>query len=234
MSYIDLAGPESYGRYNRKFAQIVGLEAAIYWSEILIVLDRVKEKKTYDLDGWFVLNRDYIKKRTTLDAIKQRASEEILSKLEIYQVSSDNPNKIRCDLKAFAKLICEDDIETVKEIKAISKAASREAKQESKKTGIISMLIGTLEESVEVTEKYRQFLDVAYNKGLCQKAKFKQFVDEINQFTSDNEVKIKLLEIGIERAYGKAEWIINVYNRGATSRSVGTQKIATELSDVEF
>ena len=62
MAYLDIAGNSSYGRYNRKFARIVGLEAAVYWSEILEVLDRVLEKKTFDNDGWFVLNRDYIKK----------------------------------------------------------------------------------------------------------------------------------------------------------------------------
>lgn len=234
MAFLDIASNSSYGRYNRKFAHITNLDVAVYWSEILEVLDRVLEKKTFDLDGWFVLNRDYIKKRTTFTESKQKECEDILSKLEIYQVSPDNPNRVRCDVKAFIKIIAEDDVETVKEIKAISKAATKEAKAEGKKTGIINMLVNSLTESPEVTEKYRQFLDIAYNKGLCQKAKLQLFVNEINQFTSDNDVKLKLLDIGIEKAYTKAEWIINVYNRTSTSKSVGVQKTATKLSDVEF
>lgn len=234
MAYLDIAGNSSYGRYNRKFAHLVGLEAAVYWSEILEVLDRVLEKKTFDMDGWFVLNRDYIKKRTTFSEEKQRECEDILSHLEIYQVSPDNQNRVRCDVKAFIKIIAEDDIETVKEVKAIAKAATKTAKAESKKAGIISMLVNSLSESAEVTEKYRQYLEIAYNKGLCQKAKLKNFADEINQFTSDDSVKIQLLNIGIEKAYTKAEWIINAYTRSATSKSVGIQKTATKLSNIEL
>ena len=234
MAYLDLAGNSSYGRYNRKFAQIVGLEAAVYWSEILEVLDRVLEKKTFDHDGWFVLNRDYIKKRTTFSEEKQKECEDILSRIEIYQVSPDNENRVRCDVKAFVKIIAEDDIETVKEVKAIAKAATKTAKAESKKANIIAMLVNSLSESPEVTEKYRQFLEVAYGKGLCQKAKLKNFVDEINQFTSDDSVKIQLLNIGIDRSYAKAEWIINAYSRNSTTKSVGAQKTATKLSDIEL
>lgn len=234
MAYLDIAGNSSYGRYNRKFAQIVGLEAAVYWSEILEVLDRVLEKKTFDHDGWFVLNRDYIKKRTTFSEEKQKECEEILSRIEIYQVSPDNENRVRCDVKAFVKIMIEDDIETMKEVKAIAKAATKTAKAESKKANIITMLVNSLSESPEVTEKYRQFLEVAYNKGLCQKAKLKNFVDEINQFTSDDSVKIQLLNIGIDRSYTKAEWIINAYSRNSTTKSVGAQKTATKLSDIEL
>ena len=79
MAYLDIAGNSSYGRYNRKFARIVGLEAAVYWSEILEVLDRVLEKKTFDNDGWFTLDRDYIKKRTTFSEEKPKECEEISS-----------------------------------------------------------------------------------------------------------------------------------------------------------
>ena len=210
MAYLDIAGNSSYGRFNRKFAQIVGLEAAVYWSEILEVLDRVLEKKTFDNDGWFVLNRDYIKKRTTFSEEKQKECEEILSRIEIYQVSPDNEGK------------------------ALGKGGTKAAKAESKKAGIISMLVNSLSESPEVTEKYRQFLEFAYDRGLCQKAKLKNFVDEINQFTSDDSVKIQLLNIGIDRSYTKAEWIINAYSRNSTAKSVGAQKTATKLSDIEL
>ena len=234
MAFLDIASNSSYGRYNRKFAHIAGLEAAIYWSEILEILGRVLEKKTFDSDGWFVLDREYVKKQTTFDKAKQREIEEILSGLQILETSKDNENKIRCDVKAFTAIICEEDVSTVKEIKAVAKQQTKEAKKAAKKNGVICRLTSLLAESKEVTEKYRAFLDVAYEKGLQQNARFSQFVSEINAFTQDDSVKIKLLEIGIEKAYAQADWIINCYSRNASSRSIAPQKVATKLSDVEL
>ena len=234
MAWIDIASPSSYGRFNVKFAHIAGLESAVYWSEILNVLDRVKEKKACDIDGWFILNREYIKNRTTFTVSKQQECEDILKQLEIIQISPDNPNRIRCDVKTFVKLIAEDDISTVKEIKAISKQAEREAKQQAKKTGIVMRLLNRTHESEEVTKKIEQWLNVVYHKGFLQNERMDLFMEELNQFTSDDSVKIELLNIGIEKAYSRFDWIRNIYSRSLGTKKFTDTKVATKLSDIEL
>lgn len=63
---IDLLSMSNYVNYNVKVAQILGLDAAIYVSELLNINDKALHKNKVKGE-YFTIDRMYIQSRTTFD-----------------------------------------------------------------------------------------------------------------------------------------------------------------------
>ena len=101
MAYVDLVSSDGYGRYNRKFARLVGITAAVYWSEILDISTKVVKKKKFDDEGYFKVDRKYIEERTALTVEEQLDCDSILTNIGVLEVQAAETNMIRVQLRVF-------------------------------------------------------------------------------------------------------------------------------------
>ena len=90
---IELLASDNYVCYNRRLAEILGVKAAIYLSEILNINEKAFRKKAFDEDNYFDLDRDYFTKRTALTTDEQLEIEANLVKLQIIS------NRVRIPVK---------------------------------------------------------------------------------------------------------------------------------------
>ena len=63
---IDLLSTSNYVSYNIRLAELLGLHAAIYLSELMNINDKAIRKNKLN-DNYFKLKREYITSRTTFD-----------------------------------------------------------------------------------------------------------------------------------------------------------------------
>ena len=71
---LDIMSPYSYLQVNTKMISIFGLNVAAYWAELLNIYPRVIKKKKDEViqaNGYFTIDREYIKARTSLDLSEQ-------------------------------------------------------------------------------------------------------------------------------------------------------------------
>ena len=235
---LDIAAASAYGRFNKKFATIVGLETSVYWSEIMVILERVREKKTYDAEGWFKLNREYVQKQTTLTSEQQIACDATLAKLGLLETDSVDLNKMRVDIRKFFYIITEEDLSEIKKITKTAKSTTKAGKAEGKKLGIINRLFSrVLETDQDLLQLYMKFIEVAYSKGMQTNAQIDLFQQELNAYTEDLQVKKDILKIAIERGYKCFEWSKTIYEKDhkGSGAHLAVQKVGTTVStDIEF
>lgn len=237
MAYLDIAAGDSYGRFSIKFASLVGLNTAVYWSALMNVLERVREKKTYDEQGFFTLNRSYIESKTTLTKDQQLECDQIMMQLGILDVSPDNTNKLRCDIKKFFSLVAEEDVTIINEIEKISKRATKEGKAEGKRLGIIHRLQdGIIETDAELLEAYKAWVEVCYDKGLVRKPQVDIFIETIRKYSSDRNTQLGIVRLATTLVYREAAWAISVWEKDhKPGTRLTEQKIATAVrTDVSF
>ena len=67
---IELLSTSNYVSFNVKLAEILGLHPSIYISELLNINDKAIRKEKMN-ESSFSLDREYIKKRTTLSVEEQ-------------------------------------------------------------------------------------------------------------------------------------------------------------------
>lgn len=237
--YLDVAAGNSYGRYNIKFATIVGLNTAVYWSCMMNILERVSEKKTYDANGFFTLNRSYVESKTTLSKDTQLECDSVLVKLGLLDVSPDSSNKLRVDMKKFFALITEEDLHEIAEITKISKSATKASQSEGRKAGIILRLQNSLVETdADLLQAYKDWIEVCYNKGVCTVPQVKVFKEAVESYSSDKDVKLSVIKTATSLAYKEAAWAIQIYEKNNKTKkafSTGKQKIGSSVkADVAF
>lgn len=231
MAYIDVASQDSYGRFNIKFASIVGLNTAVYWSAIMNVLEKVKDKKTYDEEGFFTLDRSYIERKTTLSKELQLESDKILESLGIVELSKDRNNKLRCNVKNFIELIVSEKVTAIKAIKVTANKISKEGQKEAKRAGIISRLKGCVkdvESDLDLQKLYSDWVEVCYDRGVWRKPQVDSFINSIRSYSKDKNIQMKIINIAIARVYKDASWAIEIYVKQNPSK-LGEQKIVTEI-----
>ena len=71
MSFISIYDE---GRYNRKLVKLTNLNTAVYWSELLEIIEQVVRKKKFDDDGYFKLDRKYMEDQTGIQTINLKQS----------------------------------------------------------------------------------------------------------------------------------------------------------------
>ena len=189
-----------------------------------------------DSEGYFKVDRKYIEDQTGISKEDQIQSDSILAELDVLEVNVIDENSIRVRLSTMEKLLVSDAVTIVESAKKkVSKVEKRSA-AEGKKIGIINRLKSNLlelEPNDSVRCMYAGWIDVVYDKGICKKSQLEIFINDINKYTDNPNVKIEIIKIATTLGYRSAEWAINKYN---PSSKIGTeQKSSVSVnSDLSF
>lgn len=194
-------------RLNKRLVKLAGFEVAAYWAELQSVLKQVVKKQTMDEQGFFLLDRGYIERETTLTVNKQLKCEEELIELGALLRDAENPNRIAIGVNAMVAVITGEDTTKLKK----SRRSSADEKA-AKIAGIKSTMKKALVETdPEVHAAYERWIDGMIDAASCRftKAVVQVFEKTITEYTTNKAIRLKIIEIATTNSYKDATWAIN-------------------------
>lgn len=194
-------------RLNKRLVKLAGFEVAAYWAELQSVLKQVVKKQTMDEQGFFLLDRNYIERETTLTVNKQLKCEEELIELGALLRDAENPNRIAIGVNAMVAVITGEDTTKLKKSRK-SSADEKAAKIEGIKSTMKKALVET---DPEVRAAYERWIDGMIDAASCRftKAVVQVFEKTITEYTTNKAIRLKIIEIATTNSYKDATWAIN-------------------------
>lgn len=208
---IELLSTSNYVSYNIKLAELLGLHAAIYISELMNINDKAIRKNKLN-DNYFKLTREYITKRTTLDEKEQLDIEQNLLKLGILEKGEDNDD-LSLNITTLTTLMMSSDEQLLENVQKLTKLKNKTPKatkaekiKEELKTNVVTS-------NQELREAYFEWIDAVYAKqGWLSKKAVVCAQSQVDEFSKRNlDVALKLIEIASINGYRDMEWAINKY-----------------------
>ena len=198
---------------NKKLIRVVGIETAVYWSELVSVLKQVVKKQTCDEKGFFTLDRAYVERETSLSPAKQGECEKILVNFGVIAIDPENPDRIAVSVQNMVEVITDED---TKKLKALAKPGRTKGSKESKLEGMkYNFRSAVVEEDLEVREAFYRWVDSMVDAQNCRmtKAVTELFVSTVRAFTTDKKARLRIIEIATLNCYKDATWAINKFKR---------------------
>lgn len=223
--------------FNVKTAHLLGLNTAVYWAVLCDISVQVVKKQTYDENGYFTLNREYIEAQTALSTTEQYNCDTQLSKVGLLKVHQDNPDKIGLYIKNWVALITEDDPTTLQAVLVQSKKTGRttkEGKMAGYKRNIKRAIVTEYPEELAALENFTEVM-VDSEKGFCSPKQMTQFQQTLNNaFPEDLRARLKCIEIATARTYRDAAWAIQAFRKEFPVGLPVTQRKVTAVSGETF
>lgn len=225
---IELLSTSNYVSYNIKLAEILGLHAAIYLSELMNINDKAIRKDRLS-ENMFTLKREYIKKRTTLDETEQIAIEDNLLKLGILK-KEDDPNAMSINISVLTTLMMTSDESLLNDCKQIS---STKAKRQSKEDVVINnvkLCVNT--KNRELREAYYAWIEsVVARQGWIAKTTVIEAQAAIDKYSNRNlDVALEILKIAAINGYRDMQWAITKYAQNVSTNRINNPNINTNSS----
>lgn len=215
-------------KLNKRLVRIAGFEVAAYWAELQSILKQVVKKQTMDERGFFLLDRAYVERETTLTVNKQLKCEEKLIELGVFLRDSENPNKIAIAVNGMVEVITDED--TTKLKKTGKTSADEKA---AKISGIkATMKRAILETDPDVRAAYERWVDGMIDAANCRftKAVVQIFEKTVTDYTTNKAIRLKIIEIATINSYKDATWAIN--RLGGDVKAPGTFIGVTQKQNV--
>ena len=222
--YVDLMSPYNYLQVNTKLANVLNLNCAVYWAELLNVYARVINKKRDELldnEGYFDLDRKYITSRTTLSVEDQLHCDAAFEKLEIVFQDPQNPNRIKIDIEKMYALIVEDDPSVIKGLQ--KKAKLKRDDETAVKRAMVrnNLQLALTETDAELLDALKVWIEAVIEaKKPITKASVEIYQKNLNSYTDNKAVKLRIIEIStanswVEFAYARDCYEKNYKHNGA-------------------
>lgn len=215
---LDLLSTDNLVNYNVKIAQVMGLHTAIYINELINISNKAIKKKKLVADKYFLLNREYITKRTTLGLEEQLAIDNKLEKVSVIQKPNNDVDHIYLDIEKLAEIISSDDSEYLNKVKKkteVKTAALPGMKQTLKQRQALELKQEINITHTKLKEAYEGWIDgvLANPKGFLSKRAVKIFIDTVDSFANGYlDIALKIIDIATTNGYRDANWAINKYN----------------------
>lgn len=218
-------------RLNKKLVKTAGFEVAAYWAELQSILKQVVKKHAADEHGFFILDRDYVERETTLTVTKQLKCDEKLISLGVMLKDNTNPNRIAIAVNGMVAVITDEDTTKLKKTSAVKKD-----EKAAKIAGIkATMKKAILETDPELRAAYERWIDGMIDAATCRftKAVVQLFEETVSKYTEDKSTRLKIIEIATVNSYKDATWAINRITgfRASAPAKVSEQKICTGVSN---
>lgn len=238
---IELLSTDNYVSYNIKVAQLLGLHAAIYLSELMNINDKAIRKKKVT-ENTFKLDRKYIASRTTLSEKEQLDIETNLLKLGILK-KGETKDDLSLNLTVLTSLLMSQDeklLENISKLTDLKTSKPKKTKAEAVRDEL-KKYIETNNE--ELREAYCDWIDAVYaRQGWMSKKSVIHAQRTIDEFTGrDLDIALKLLELASINGHRDIDWTIDLYkkqhvvNYKVFSFNPGkTQKETVKVSDEVF
>ena len=204
---VELLSQSNYQSFNIKLAQLLGLESSIYLSALIDINEKAYRKDKI-IDGFFVVDRDYVEQRTTLNKTRQSKIENELSRVGILQLSNEY---IKINLEILTSLVLEENENIRKDLSSFRKAATAKSKGDYILNAVKSNIDQTL--PIELQQAYSNWLDSVYSKfNFINKQTLFNAQTEVNNAANHNlNVAIDIVNIAAANGWKDMKWAVKVY-----------------------
>jgi len=215
--WLDVMSQYNTLEVNIKLMNVLGLHTAVYWAELLNIYARVVKKfkdQLIENEGYFELDRKYIQERTTLDFEEQLKIDAGLNKLDVLHTRENEPNWIKLDVEKFCALLVDDDIDAIRQMQKTSKLG-RGDQAIAKRNSVRLNLVAALDETdVDVLETYKAWItSLLEAKKPITRRGVEIFQNNLNSYTDNKQVKIRILEVATTNAYPEFAWAMKIYEK---------------------
>lgn len=232
---LNLLNPSNYVSYNVTLANVLGLHAAIYLSELLSINDKAVRKKKLN-NNYFTIDREYITQQTTLSVKEQMQIDEGLLKISVLKKDNDNPNMLMLNITTLTSIIMSEDEQLIKNITktVVSKSVNPSAKKTQREIQRDTLKKLIYAPNLELRAAYEGWVDGVYANpnGFLSKRAIEIFQKKVDEFANHNlDTALKVIEIATVGGYRDAEWAINSFTKNynikycvAPTATVSTEK----------
>lgn len=219
-------------RLNKRLVKIAGFEVAAYWAELQSILKQVIKKQTADEHGFFILDREYMERETTLTLTKQLKCEDKLIAMGVIAKDPENPNRLCLSVHGMIEAITNEDTKKLRKTTAVKKD-EKAAKLAGIKTAMKKAIVET---DAELRAAYERWVDGMVDAQNCRftKAVVQLFEKTVTDYTPDKTKRLRIIEIATVNSYKDATWAISRLSntrRTTTATNLPEQKICTGVSD---
>lgn len=215
---IDILNSSNYIMVNMDAIRIFGLNTAVYCAELLNIYKKAVSKKKLFNDGkYFKIDRDYIKKNTSIEIEDQLKCDANLLKVNIIKPDSENPDIIYFDVEVYASLLASEDIKLLDKVSSKVKVSNPKGTKQVQRERIIVNLKEAIEcKTPEVLFALRGWIDSIMSdpKRVMSKQQVIIFKNTLDDYCDGDLAKaLRLIEIATTHMYVDCQWAINIYER---------------------
>ena len=246
---VDLLSPANYLMVNRDAIKVLGLNTAVYCSELLTIYKKVVLKKAFvDDKKNFKVDRKYIEKQTSLSIEEQFKCDANLAKVNIIKITDGDPDIIYFDVEIFASVLASEDVKLQEKISAKVKVENPKGTNTRKTEYQIKQLKNSIQCSTpEVLFALYDWVDAICATKWITSGQIKIFKDKLDDYCDGNLPKaLEIIKIATVHTYIDCQWAINLYESGnklpsqtntvasANATRTTEQKKTTAVSDTIF
>ena len=241
---VDVLSSDNYLYVNVGAVKILGLNNAIYCSELLRIFRKASKKKKIDDNGFFKVDRTYLKSRTCMSFDEQIECEANLSKIKLIETNKDALDTIKFNDKLYMSIITQEDtkflMDISKKIKS-SKVLTKEAKRDR--------LILTLKNNItlmsdDIHRALEKWIDtiLSNSKAVMTKETVAEFEKTLLDYCgTDRQKMLRLVEIATSQSWKNCLWAIKTYEQEqtvakSTRKRLTSKNVASndDVGDVVF
>lgn len=216
---VDILASNNTININIKAVQLFGLHPAVYLSFLFNHYNKAKDAQNrIDEDGYFIVNRDNILKKSTLTKEEQYEIDNKLSKLNIINISDKSKDKVKIDFKNLISLLTSENLEEIENVKKISLSSEEitmgKLTQRQKEAIGLKRLISYPNEELE--QAYRNWVDGVYAnpKGFLSKRAINVFIQSVDNYAQgDLDLALKIIDIATINGLRDCQWAINTFEK---------------------
>jgi len=244
MPALDALCPTEHVIVNKTAIKLLGLETAVYWSELMTVLKQVKLKGTVK-NGFFKLDRKYMERETGIPRDRQYLCDAILAENGIMLISESDADHLAVNLPNYAALIMDGEYDAVMENstkireKAEKAAAPKKARKvlteeekEAKRRGMIANLCNfVVEPDTDLHDAYCKWIATLVGNSRINSTTVSTFVSTIQKSGLPKAGQLFTIERATANCWVEASWVINIArqemakNPAAFSTPITTTKV---------
>ena len=237
---VDLLNSANYIMVNKDAIRILGLNTAVYCSELLNIYKKAVEKKKLLDDNFFRVDRNYITKQTSIPVEEQIKCDLNLVKVNIIKTQEADPDAIYFDVETFASILSSEDVKLLDGVSKKVKTANPKGTKATQRERIIVNLKESIQcKTYELLVALRKWIDSVMsdpNKYLSvqQVAIFKDKIDDY--CNGDLQLALRIVELATIHQYVDCQWAINTYEKDkkvqASIASTGVRKTEQKQTPV--
>lgn len=226
---IEILSQSNYKSFNIKIAHLLGLETAIYLNALIEINEKAIRKEKINEDGYFSLDRNYIKEVTTLEEQKQLELDNILRNSDIISFKDKD---IKINLNILTSISMSEDESLKTDLSKIKEKANKKTSKQSilynVKRNVNPELPGDLKNA------YYEWLEAVNNKlGFVSKQMVIDAQEKVNIAANHNLDKaIGIVHIASANGWKDMKWAIQSYNENNKVKVVETKNVKVDKSQV--
>lgn len=244
--FLDILNSNNYLNVNITLAQILGLDAAVYCSELINIYKKAKNKNKIIGDEFFRVDRKYISQRTTITIERQLEIDFKWEKIKLIFKHQDDADIIKIDVQLVASLIAGEDVKIKEDLSKFLNTNIDAIKTTKHKNRLEAIKRDIKCSDANVLEALKNWIDAVgsmsgKNKISAQSVEI--FQDTLYRYTKGNtDMAITIIKIATVQKYPDCQWAINLYEKDQKLKTqnqlfsnsrmpkVNQQKVATKDS----